>query len=346
LVEARILVSKAGKVRLLKPDELPADWDPVTDTRLTVWEMVHQLIRVLEAGGEGAAAALVGQARHPCRNGPRTLLPALHAVRAQEARGEAMAYNGLVQSWPEITRLAARRNGPKRPSRRPAICLNRNKPPWPLPTTSVSARHWNSSRAGLGPFVEREIKSAIRPILCQWPKVKGFVDDPNLANKNINEWDAAALLKLMWETWNEVFRRTWAFPSAVWCRRSELLAQQVGAPGPFSSDDAYRALDSAARLLVAVSAPQADEVEKMKTELLRVRFDEQARGEKRKSSPARPSKAASRAAQALARSGDAAQDVASGRYQQAEFAADLWQVHLARARTSTGTRSSSSGAPT
>jgi putative DNA methylase len=61
LVEAGILVSRAGKVRLLKPVELPADWDPRTDSRLTVWEMVHQLIRVLEAGGESTAAALVAK---------------------------------------------------------------------------------------------------------------------------------------------------------------------------------------------------------------------------------------------------------------------------------------------
>jgi len=61
LVEAGILLSKAGKVRLLKPAELPADWDPAIDTRLTIWEMVHQLIRVLEAGGESAAAALVAK---------------------------------------------------------------------------------------------------------------------------------------------------------------------------------------------------------------------------------------------------------------------------------------------
>ncbi len=61
LAEAGILVSKSGKVRLLKPAELPADWDPATDKRLTVWEMVHHLIRVLEAGGESAAAALVAQ---------------------------------------------------------------------------------------------------------------------------------------------------------------------------------------------------------------------------------------------------------------------------------------------
>ena len=56
MVEAGILDSKRGKVRLLKPEELPADWDPTTDPRLTAWEMVHQLIRALEAGGEGAAA--------------------------------------------------------------------------------------------------------------------------------------------------------------------------------------------------------------------------------------------------------------------------------------------------
>ncbi|WP_406693623.1 Swt1 family HEPN domain-containing protein [Singulisphaera sp. Ch08] len=51
----------------------------------------------------------------------------------------------------------------------------------------------------------------------------------------------------------------------------------------FSGNDAYRSLDSAGRLLNAVSAPQADDVERMKTELLRLRFDEQARSEKRKS---------------------------------------------------------------
>ena len=56
MVEAGILASKGGKVRLLRPDELPADWDPATDPRLTAWEVVHHLIRVLEAGGESAAA--------------------------------------------------------------------------------------------------------------------------------------------------------------------------------------------------------------------------------------------------------------------------------------------------
>ena len=106
LVEAGIILSKSGKVRLLKPDELPADWDPTIDKRLTVWEMVHQLVRVLEAGGEGAAAALVaklgGQAEIA-----RELCYRLYTLCERKKRAtEAMAYNGLVQSWPEITRLA------------------------------------------------------------------------------------------------------------------------------------------------------------------------------------------------------------------------------------------------
>jgi putative DNA methylase len=106
LAETGILVSRAGKVQLLKPAELQADWDPADDSRLTVWEMVHQLIRVLEAEGEGAAAELVeklgGQAETA-----RELCYRLYTLCERKKRAaEAMAYNGLVQSWPEITRMA------------------------------------------------------------------------------------------------------------------------------------------------------------------------------------------------------------------------------------------------
>ncbi len=50
MVEAGILVAGGGKVRLLRPSELPEDWDPETDPRLTAWEVVHHLIRALEFG--------------------------------------------------------------------------------------------------------------------------------------------------------------------------------------------------------------------------------------------------------------------------------------------------------
>ena len=54
MIEAGILKAGAGKVRLLRPAELPDDWDPDTDRRRTVWEMVHHLIRLHGQAGEGA----------------------------------------------------------------------------------------------------------------------------------------------------------------------------------------------------------------------------------------------------------------------------------------------------
>ncbi len=112
LVEAGFLASKAGKVRLLKPNELPMDWDPAKDTRLMVWEMVHHLIRALE-GGELVAAQLVAKLGAKAEIA-RELAYRLYALSERKKRApEALAYNGLVQSWPEIVRLAAEAGRPK-----------------------------------------------------------------------------------------------------------------------------------------------------------------------------------------------------------------------------------------
>lgn len=101
------LISKAGKVRLLKPEELPANWDPKTDTRLTNWEMVHHLIRVLESGGEPEAAILVAKLGSKAETA-RELCYRLYTLCERKKRAaEALSYNALVQSWPEISRLAA-----------------------------------------------------------------------------------------------------------------------------------------------------------------------------------------------------------------------------------------------
>jgi len=113
LVDAGVLASKRGKVRLLKPEELPADWDPATDTRLTAWEVVHQLIRVLEAGGEGAAAALVAKLGSKAEIALELAYRLYTVCERKKRAAEALAYNGLVQSWPEIVRLAREGGKPK-----------------------------------------------------------------------------------------------------------------------------------------------------------------------------------------------------------------------------------------
>jgi putative DNA methylase len=107
MAAARILSSKGGKVRLLRPDELPWDWDPETEKRLTAWEMVHQLVRALESGGEGVAAALVSKLGSKAETA-RELCYRLYTLCERKKRAmEALSYNGLVQSWPEIIKLAA-----------------------------------------------------------------------------------------------------------------------------------------------------------------------------------------------------------------------------------------------
>jgi putative DNA methylase len=113
MVEARIVASKGGKVRLFRPSELPATWDPASDPRLTAWEVVHQLIRVLEDGGEGAAAGLVGKLGSKAE-AARELAYRLYTICERRKRAaEALSYNGLVQSWPEITRLAREGGKPR-----------------------------------------------------------------------------------------------------------------------------------------------------------------------------------------------------------------------------------------
>ncbi|MGH9382494.1 MAG: DUF1156 domain-containing protein [Thermoanaerobaculia bacterium] len=113
LADAGILKSSRGKVRLLAPKELPADWDPATDPRLTAWEVVHHLIRALEAGGESAAAALVAKLGTKAEVA-RELAYRLYTLCERKKRAaEALAYNGLVQSFPEIVRLAREGGKPK-----------------------------------------------------------------------------------------------------------------------------------------------------------------------------------------------------------------------------------------
>ena len=106
MVEAGILRSGAGKVRLLRPNELPEDWAPDSDTRLIVWEAVHHLVRVHDKEGEDAAASLMSKLG-PNAEAARELAYRLYRICDQKNRSqEALGYNALVQSWPEVARLA------------------------------------------------------------------------------------------------------------------------------------------------------------------------------------------------------------------------------------------------
>ena len=106
LVRAGIIESSRGAVRIFRPAELNEGWDPATDSRLTVWEMTQHLIRLLESGGEQAAGELAAKLGSQAE-AARDLAYRLYLISERKRRAaDALAYNGLVQSWPEIVRIA------------------------------------------------------------------------------------------------------------------------------------------------------------------------------------------------------------------------------------------------
>ena len=107
LEEAGILHSKAGQVRLLSRAELKEDWDPKDDSRLALWEVTQHLVRRHELAGEEAAAALLREVGGGLGDAAKTLAYRLHKIcEDNKWAQEALPYNALVISWPEISRLA------------------------------------------------------------------------------------------------------------------------------------------------------------------------------------------------------------------------------------------------
>lgn len=122
-------------------------------------------------------------------------------------------------------------------------------------------------REGLAPFVARELKG------------RDYVDNGGAASnhKPVAERDVASLLKLIWDNWQLVFRNTLGNAERSLVSELRVWRNKWAHQENISSDDAYRALDSASRLLAAVSAPQSEELDWLKRELLRVQVEAQDR---------------------------------------------------------------------
>jgi putative DNA methylase len=100
--QAGIVASGGSKVRLLKRSELAADWDPSADSRITVWEVTQQLIRVLDTKGQDAARELAGKVGGLAEIA-RELAYRLYTLCERKGwAGEAGYYNSLVVAWPAI----------------------------------------------------------------------------------------------------------------------------------------------------------------------------------------------------------------------------------------------------
>ena len=187
-------------------------------------------------------------------------------------------------------------------------------------------------KLGMIPFVERELKVVHGD---QWQKVamKSIRDERAIGKDGQVNWDTQNLLTLIWDQWHKVFKETFGYAEEALVRELRDIRNRWAHQEAFSTDDTYRALDSVGRLLEAVSAEESSELEKWKMELLRTRFDEQRRGKMRQKSFMPVEGTPSGGLQPWREIVAPHPDVASGNYQQAEFAADLWQVYAGEGST-------------
>jgi putative DNA methylase len=111
--QAGVLSAVSGIVRLLKWSEYPVDWDPTADTRLPIWEVLHQVIRVFKTEGESGAGAVLGAIQAKAE-ATRQLAYRLYTLCERAGWAEdARAYNEIVTSWSAIEAAAVAVPAPK-----------------------------------------------------------------------------------------------------------------------------------------------------------------------------------------------------------------------------------------
>ncbi len=181
-------------------------------------------------------------------------------------------------------------------------------------------------RAGLLPYVQRELKAKHGK---EWEaKGRESLSDSTPQNSGgAASWDLTALMNIIDQQWQYVFRYKLGKDDRTLIFELRGVRNRWAHQEPFSLDDTNRALDSAKRLLTSVAAPEADEVDKQLQEVLRQKFEEMSRKESRKAAATSVEGRFSSGLPGWREVITPHQDVASGNYLMAEFAADLWQVY-------------------
>ncbi len=108
MVQSGIVEAQGGKVRLLKGVEYPEEWDPFDKQNLIIWKATQCMVRAHQENGDNAAAEIlrkVGTVGDKIRNLAYRLYTICERKNWAE---EALPYNALVVSWPEIQRLAGK----------------------------------------------------------------------------------------------------------------------------------------------------------------------------------------------------------------------------------------------
>lgn len=132
---------------------------------------------------------------------------------------------------------------------------------------------------GLSPFVEREMRVEFGD---KWIDELAVNKKIPITVENGVPQDVSILLSGMWDNWNIVFKKTLGISERSLVSEIRDIRNRWAHKEKFSSDDTYRALDSMERMLRSISAPESQQIESMRQEVMRLKFDEQARYERRK----------------------------------------------------------------
>jgi predicted AAA+ superfamily ATPase len=184
---------------------------------------------------------------------------------------------------------------------------------------------------GLYPFIVQELKSQLGKswLISVTPLLEGDHSLKRLPEDILKE-DVAAQLRVIDRQWADVFRKTMGKAERSIVNELSDTRNKWAHGNNFSTDDTYRALDSISRLLTSISSPEAESVDSQKQELLRTRYNEQARRENKKVSGTPIEGTPNISLKCWREIISPHPDIATGRYQQAEFAADLWEVYKGR----------------
>lgn len=127
---------------------------------------------------------------------------------------------------------------------------------------------------GMGPYVEKRLKAVYGD---SWRRsaVGSFRDDRSRGDGQSVDWDAHAVLTVMWDQWNAAFRTELGHTERSLVSELREFRNRWAHQAEFDFDDTYRVLDSVRRLLAAAKCPQVAEVNQLKRELLEAHVAEE-----------------------------------------------------------------------
>jgi predicted AAA+ superfamily ATPase len=185
---------------------------------------------------------------------------------------------------------------------------------------------------GLSPYVERELKRSLGKDWYTSVQTTLHEHQASGLKTDITAWDSQLLLQIMINFWKSIFEATLGKNGRNMVGELIDIRNRWAHQKPFNTADALRALDTIQRLLAAISSEAAREVEKHHYEVMRHRFEDQTRLETKKVEKASIEGRPDSGLKPWREVATPHDDVCTGRFQVAEFAADLWQVYRGEAK--------------